>query len=156
VRKCGTLGDDQAQRAHLVAPCGMDCGVCGAYLAHSHDVPRQRGVIAHCSGCRARGKRCAYLKGHCSALADGDVDFCFECADYACARLQHLDSRYRERYGMSLIENLDVVREAGVAALIDRQQARFACARCGRLRSVHNQKCYVCDEVRTPGAGDGA
>jgi hypothetical protein len=141
------MGDDQEQRARLIAPCGMYCGVCGAYLAYSHDVPRKRGAIVHCTGCRARGKRCAYLKGHCPPLASGDVDFCFECVDYPCARLQHLDSRYRRDYGMSLIDNLDLVRGAGVQALVERQQTRFGCARCGQLQSVHNQKCYVCDDV---------
>lgn len=141
------MGDDQARRTQLIAPCGMDCGVCGAYLAYSHDVPRKRGATIHCTGCRARRKRCAYLKGHCPPLANGDVNFCFECADYACERLQHLDSRYRGRYGMSLIENLDLVRDAGIHALIEHQQARFGCPRCGHLRSVHNQKCYACEDV---------
>lgn len=125
----------------------MDCGVCSGYLAHSHGVPRKRGAILHCTGCRARAKKCAYLKGHCLALANGEVDFCFECADYPCLRLQQLDSRYRGRYGMSLIENLDLVRDSGVQALIERQRTLFECARCGQLRSVHNRKCYVCDDV---------
>jgi hypothetical protein len=50
---------------------------------------------------------------------------------------------------MSLIESLDLIRQAGVRALIDRQQARFGCDRCGGLRSVHNGKCYACDDVRS-------
>ena len=148
-KEASVMQDDQARRTQSIAPCGMDCGVCSAYLAYSHHVPKKRGAIAHCTGCRVRGKRCAYLKGHCPPLASGAVSYCFECADYPCARLRHLDSRYRDRYGMSLVDNLDLVRKAGVQALIERQQARFACARCGELRSVHNLKCYGCEDVRS-------
>ena len=125
----------------------MDCGVCGAYLAYSKGLPRKRGAIIHCAGCRARRKQCAYLKGHCPHIGTGEVGFCYECAEYPCKRLRVLDSRYRRRYEMSLIENLDLIRDAGVQALIDRQQSRYGCAVCGQLRSIHNGKCYVCETV---------
>lgn len=145
----GTLAmpDESAQRVHLTAPCGMDCGVCSAYLAHTRNVPRKRGAISHCAGCRACGKKCAYLKSHCPQLRTNEVTFCYECAEYPCERLKHLDSRYRKHFGISLIENLDLIQKAGVQALIERQQVRFGCDACGQLRSVHNGKCYVCEKV---------
>jgi len=141
------MSGERTQRAQLIAPCGMDCGVCGAYLAYSNGVPRKRGAILHCVGGRARGKQCAYLKDHCAAIKTGEVQFCYEWAEYPCERLRVLDSRYRKRYGMSLIENLDLIREASVQALIERQQVRYGCAACGQLRSVHNGRCYVCETV---------
>jgi hypothetical protein len=58
-----------------------------------------------------------------------------------------VDARYRKRYGMSLIENLDLIRTAGLQALIERQQVRYGCAVCGQLRSVHNGRCYICETV---------
>lgn len=135
------------QRAQLLAPCGMDCGVCSAYLAYANQIPRKRGEVIHCEGCRARGKHCAYLKGHCVRLASGQVNFCFECPKYPCERLKHLDERYRKRYTMSLIENLELIKKAGVQALIENQQARYNCPTCGQLRSVHNQRCFACEKA---------
>lgn len=108
---------NQNQRAQLIAPCGMDCAVCSSYLAYSHHIPRKRGAISHCAGCRARLKMCAYLKGHCARLANEEVEFCFECSDYPCERLLHLDLRYRTKYGMSLLENLESVRKRGCPGL---------------------------------------
>lgn len=141
------------QREQLLAPCGMDCGVCSAYLAYANQIPRKRGEVIHCEGCRARAKRCAYLKGHCARLATGQIRFCFECPQYPCERLKHLDRRYRGRYGMSLIENLELIKNSGTRALIARQQARFGCPTCGQLRSVHNQKCFACEKALAPKSG---
>jgi len=136
-----------AERIRLIAPCGMDCGVCSAYLAFKNNVPRRRGTISRCSGCRIRKKKCAYLKGHCARLASGEIEYCFECAEFPCARLKHLDERYRQTYGVSPIANLEIIRASGVQELVDRQQSRFGCATCGQLRSVHSQKCFVCEKI---------
>ncbi len=144
-----TGGETSRDRVELLAPCGMDCAVCSGYLAFAHGIPRKRGAITHCAGCRARNKQCAWLKGNCAKLRNNRIRFCFECVDFPCARLAHLDARYRRDYGMSLIENLELIRDAGVQALIDRQQKRFGCARCGQLRSVHNRKCFACETVRS-------
>jgi hypothetical protein len=40
----------------LIAPCGMNCGVCKAYLAYSRGVPYKKGEISHCTGCLVRNK----------------------------------------------------------------------------------------------------
>jgi len=145
-------------RPLLVAPCGMDCAVCSSQLAFANGVPRRRGAIAHCAGCRIRGKRCAFLKGHCRRLALGRVEYCFECPEYPCDRLGRLDGRYARTYGMSLIGNLEAIRADGIEAFIARQRSRFGCPRCGGLRSVHNGKCFACQRItawrrRAPGRG---
>lgn len=141
------MAAETSQRANLVAPCGMDCGVCSAYLAYVNHLPTKRAAITHCPGCRIRPKHCAYLKGHCVPLSQGEVGFCFECADYPCAHLRHIDRRYRTTYGMSFLENLDVIQSSGIDAFIAHQQLRYACPHCGELRSVHNGKCFACESV---------
>lgn len=131
----------------LIAPCGMYCALCSGYCAFINGVPRKRGKIAHCAGCRARNKQCAYLKGRCRPLAEGRIRYCFECKKFPCERLQHLDRRYRTRYDMSFIQNLIEIRDTGEAVLLRRLHKRFACERCGGLRSIHNNKCFACDPV---------
>ena len=133
----------------LIAPCGMYCGVCSAYLAFSHQIPRKRGKITHCAGCRPRDKQCAYLKKRCRLLREKTIRYCSECPTYPCKRLLHLDERYRDNYGMSLIENLEIIRRRGSKALLASIGTRYSCRRCGELISVHNGKCFVCDTIRS-------
>ena len=58
-----------------------------------------------------------------------------------------MDKRYRENYGMSVIENLERIQELGLRGFADEQYRKHRCARCGGLISVHNRKCFQCDTV---------
>jgi hypothetical protein len=131
----------------LIAPCGMDCSTCSAFLAFLNEVPKKRGHIFHCIGCRPRNKQCAYLKGQCEPLANNKISFCFECDRYPCERLRKLDHRYRRGYGVSPIENLEMIRAQGVEFFLRQQRKRHGCPQCGGMISVHNKKCFTCDKV---------
>ena len=50
----------------LIAPCGMNYGVCINYLAMKNDLHKQRIHRKYCSGCIPRGKNCTYMKGSCN------------------------------------------------------------------------------------------
>lgn len=134
--------------ADQIAPCGMNCGVCSAYLAFSHNLKKARGKIWHCAGCRAREKKCAYLKGACGLLLKAEISFCYECPDFPCKRLQNIDRRYRTTYGTSFIQNLLNIKNHGLAAFLESQTKSFLCRRCRKNAvSVHNKKCFACDTV---------
>lgn len=131
-----------------IAPCGMNCGVCSAFLSLSHGIPTARGKITHCAGCRTRNKTCAYLKGHCRKLASGRVSFCYECGQFPCKRLLHIDSRYQTRYGTSLIHNLEEIKQVGIGTFLRKQTDRYLCPKCRTdVVCVHNKKCFRCDGV---------
>jgi hypothetical protein len=49
-------------KEELVAPCGMNCGVCSGYLAFGHDVKAQGIRMPYCKSCRPRDKKCTFLK----------------------------------------------------------------------------------------------
>ena len=87
----------QQRDKNLIAPCGMNCGVCRGYLAYSRNIPKLRGEVTHCSGCLERDKQCAYLKRHCVQLKEHKIDYCFECEGFPCKRLEKLDERYRKK-----------------------------------------------------------
>ena len=131
----------------LVAPCGMNCGVCKAYLAYAHGVPRQKNKVTHCAGCRPRAKNC-YIKRGCKKLTRGEVRFCYECDAMPCEKLAHLDRRYRERYGMSMVENLKTLKVKGMDEFLREQAERHGCPSCGDAVSVHDGKCYGCGYKR--------
>jgi hypothetical protein len=98
----------------LIAPCGMNCGLCASYLALKNDLKAKSVKMPYCAGCRPRKKNCAFLKKQCSKLANEEVAFCFECSNFPCDRLKTIDSRYKQRYRMSMIENLNYIKKEGM------------------------------------------
>lgn len=129
----------------LIAPCGIYCGVCGGYLAYLKKVPKQRGKINYCTGCRPRNKQCAFLKKRCEKLITNKITFCFECSEFPCRRLKHIDERYRKDFNVSLIENLQIIKTKGIKTFLDVQKNKYKCSKCGGLICVHNRFCYDCE-----------
>ena len=130
--------------AELIAPCGMNCGVCGAFLALQYDVRRLGLRTPYCTGCRPRGKTCSYIKKQCDALLAGRIEYCYQCRVFPCHNLSHLDERYARNYRMSMVANLLYLKTHGVTALLARERERWACPRCGEVISCHNGVCYSC------------
>lgn len=130
--------------ADLIAPCGMNCGVCKAYLAYKHGIPRQRNEVTHCAGCIPRSKNC-YIKRGCKKLSKHQIQYCYQCEEMPCKNLAHLDKRYRERYGMSMVENQKTLKTKGMEEFLKSQTEKYRCPTCGDVVSVHGNKCYSCD-----------
>jgi hypothetical protein len=131
-------------KAELIAPCGMDCNVCSGYLALKHDV-RTKGVkMAYCKGCRPRDKQCAFLKKRCDLLLNNKVEFCYECEDFPCKNLEHIDKRYRTLYHMSLVDNLAFIKEHGLPEFLEHQKQKWQCPDCGDTICCHNGICFSC------------
>lgn len=132
----------------LVAPCGMNCAICSAYLALKHDV-RAKGVkMIRCLGCRPRNKNCAWLKKQCPQLASDEISFCYECNTFPCKRLIAIDERYRTHFRMSMIDNLKFVKEHGMEKFLKQQEKVWKCKRCGEMVCCHNGLCFNCDLER--------
>jgi len=128
----------------LLAPCGMDCNVCSGYLALKNDLKSKGVKMPYCKGCRPRDKQCAFLKKKCEKLRNHQIEFCYECSDFPCKNLQHIDKRYATRYRMSLIENLQTIKEHGIDKLIQTQQNKWECPECGGTICCHNGICFSC------------
>lgn len=131
-------------RENLIAPCGMNCGLCVNYQSQKHDLKKQGLNRQYCPGCIPRGKNCLHMGDKCELIRDGRVRFCTECADFPCKRLKTLDRRYRTKYRMSMIENLEYIRKNGLAAFLSEQEKRWRCKTCGGEICCHNGLCLVC------------
>lgn len=128
----------------LIAACGMNCGVC---IGHLRDKKPCGGCFkiddAHKpNSCRS----CSIV--NCEKLAGSKSGFCYECKIYPCARLKKLDKRYRSKYGMSMIENLDYIKQSGIEAFLQHEQQRWSCKKCGAGISVHRDYCLNCKADR--------
>ena len=131
----------------LVAPCGMNCAICRAYIAYTHDIPRLRGKITYCSGCLPRAKNC-YIKRGCKKLSKHQIQSCSECDTMPCEKLAHLDKRYSERYSMSMVENLKLLKAKGMDDFLKSQAEKYTCPNCGDVFCVHDSKCLACGYKR--------
>ena len=132
-------------KAELIAPCGMNCALCASYLAMTHGV-RGKGVrLPYCAGCRQRPKICALLKKRCGRLRLGNANYCFECPEFPCHGLATIDKRYRERYRMSMVENLMAIERDGMDQFLKAQRKTWPCPKCGGTVCCHNGLCFHCD-----------
>jgi hypothetical protein len=127
----------------LIAPCGMNCRLCGAFS-------RDRNA---CPGCRgddsAKPKSCALCRiKTCEKLVTARAKYCYSCDSFPCDRLRHLDRRYRTNYGMSMIDNLRDIRTSGVRHFVRSEKTKWTCPECGALLCVHEPQCLHCQYRR--------
>jgi hypothetical protein len=124
-------------RTTLIAPCGMDCAICSAYLREKN----------RCGGCYTANRLCSK---NCTISACEKVRgrYHHTCGDFPCRRLKQLDTRYRTRYGMSMIANLEAIRTHGIRAFVRTERERWTCKTCGGTIDVHHGKCAGCGKER--------
>ncbi len=128
----------------LVAPCGLNCRLCRAYIRDKNS----------CSGCRAddahKLKYCVTCKiKNCRHLDNGSKRFCFDCEEFPCAKIKHLDKRYRTKYQLSVISNLEVIKHQGVRHFINEEKENWQCPNCAEVICMHKEVCIFCGWART-------
>ncbi len=131
--------------AKNIAPCGMNCGVCINFQARKLDINTQGFHKTYCPGCIERGKNCTFMKKHCDLIGEGKIRFCYQCDVFPCDRLKRLDKRYREKYHLSMIENLHRIQNDGMDTLLAFEEAKWKCDRCGGEITCHSGLCLKCD-----------
>ena len=131
------------EEIRLIAPCGMNCGICRAYLRKERHCPCCHGADTHkstsCIKCVIRS---------CETIKASQSKFCFECEIFPCQRLKQLDKRYRTRYAMSMIENLESIKAIGLSAFSENEAERWRCPECGGVICVHEGYCLRCGILR--------
>jgi hypothetical protein len=85
---------------------------------------------------------------HCEQPREGGTGLCFECAKFPCVRLRRLDKRYREKYGMSMTDDLERIRDRGLEAFVEEEPQRWRCPGCGETLCVHLDQCIRCGRDR--------
>lgn len=122
-----------------IAPCGMNCGTCLAYLREKNKCPGCR-VISSDKAVSVR--RCIITK--CNHLEKTKSKFCYECEKFPCLRIKQLDKRYKTKYRTSFIENLLMIKENGIANFLKFESVRRSCPNCGSTICVHRTYCIEC------------
>ena len=126
----------------LIAPCGMNCRLCYAYMRDTNTCPGCRND----SGGKSKSVLACRIK-NCGGTANAGLKYCFDCGGFPCARLKHLDKRYRTKYGMSMIDNLESIRKFGIRHFIRAEKEKWKCPKCGEMLCVHKPKCLYCQHT---------
>lgn len=128
---------------YRIAPCGINCSLC---MAFQRSWNRCTGCMSpssqklnHCSNCKIR---------NCEELKKINGRYCFECDKFPCKRLEQLDKRYQTKYGLSVIKNLQSIKEDGVEKFIEEENIKWKCANCGSLLCMHRDVCHVCQNSK--------
>jgi len=124
---------------HLIASCGMNCRLCRAYT-------RDRNA---CAGCRGEDsfkfQYCVSRRiKNCEKMTKGRINYCFSCSSFPCARLKRLDKRYRNKYGMSMVDNLRNIKQYGIRYFIRAEKEKWTCPECGEIICCHKPQCLFC------------
>jgi hypothetical protein len=117
----------------------MNCGICYAHLREKNKCPGCRLFNAEdpisIANCKIR---------NCDLIKTRKAKYCFECDSYPCKNLKNMDKRYRSKYNMSEIENLECIKEYGVNKLIKKEKEKWTCSQCSGIVNVHKQVCSQC------------
>jgi hypothetical protein len=113
---------------HLIAPCGIDCGICEAYLCAENrpifDYLVSLGIPEDklpCTGCRNMKGACPVIAKPCATFncveAHG-VEYCFECGEFPCGKLHPAADRGDKLPHNLKIFNLCTIRRDGVEGFV--------------------------------------
>ncbi len=122
----------------LIAPCGINCRLCRAYGRERNPCPGCR------AGCNFTSTSAIHCSVHCEKLAAGEFRYCFECDEFPCKRLAHLDQRYRTRYAVSPIDNLNRIQANGIRQFVRSENEKWVCPECGAMLCMHIPQCPMC------------
>lgn len=126
--------------AELIAPCGINCGTCLAYLREKKN---------RCHGCRHANlnvpvSRQSCIIKNCENLAKTESKLCVDCRKFPCTRMKQLDKRYRTKYHTSLLRNLVTISETGMESFLANEVRKWSCPKCGSIVSIHRENCMKC------------
>lgn len=123
----------------MIAPCGMNCGICRANL-------REKNKCQGCNGPDDKKPNYCILCNikNCQELKEATDKYCYACKSFPCARLKQLDKRYRTKYSMSMVDNLKKTKEIGIDSFMLLENEKWVCEKCGDIICVHTWKCSKC------------
>lgn len=117
------------ERERLVAPCGIDCGLCELYTCRddqqmyayllSKGIPQEK---LPCDGCRDIKGQCPVIGGTCATYlcaTEKKIDFCFDCTEFPCSKLNPSADRADVLPHNLKVFNLCIIQRKGLESFIE-------------------------------------
>lgn len=124
----------------MIAPCGVNCFACSAYLNDKKP----------CAGCRAPDelitrKSCRNCTKKKCNLERG-LQWCFQCSEFPCSRIKSLNKCYIQNYNVDIVQNGFDARK-NMQDFLNAQKEQFTCKLCGGVIDQHHKKCSECGKI---------
>ncbi len=132
------------ERLGMVAPCGIDCGICELVICGdkpqmlealvAHGIPREK---LPCAGCRSVKGNCPVLGDTCETFVcvkEKDVEFCHQCAEFPCSRLSPSADRANVLPHNMKVFNLCTIRRLGVEGFVGQSTALMQTYYRGKMK----------------------
>lgn len=135
--------------------CGLYCGACDVLIANKNGNVEKLAKAwnmkpekLRCHGCKTEiiSSFCATCDiKKCAEKENKKVDFCFQCAEYPCARLVEFKNDKYPHHSV-VLKNLDIIHDKGIDKWLEEQNSRWSCPNCGTKFSWYDKVCQNCGE----------
>jgi len=115
---------------NIIGPCGIFCGICECYSCKDNSELLEylvsRGINREklpCAGCREIEGNCPAIGSTCETYTcakERKVDFCYECSDFPCSKLNPAADRADVLPHNTKVFNLCCIRQQGVDKFLER------------------------------------
>lgn len=125
-----------------IAPCGANCLICMGYMKSAKSCPGcRKGNINKPNSCIS----CRIM--NCNILIEKNLVYCYECEQFPCRKIKHLDDRYQKNYNFSMVENLINISNKGIKIFLLNERVKWICSDCDGIISVHRGYCSKCGKI---------
>jgi hypothetical protein len=129
----------------MIATCGINCNLCYANQRKKNrclgcNYPDNTNQPTHCRTCSIK---------FCKLLDNAKKHYCYSCEKYPCLRIRKLDRRYREKYSVSMIENLNTIKIEGIVKFMKKEEKKWKCKICDNWICVHTKNCQYCVSLKS-------
>jgi hypothetical protein len=120
---------ESIERKQLVAPCGLDCGICEVYISKDNPqlfdnlikvgIPKEK---LPCPGCRKVQGNCPVIRGTCATYScslEKRLEFCYECKEFPCSMLQPASDKANVLPHNMKVFNLCIIKNKGIDHFIN-------------------------------------
>jgi hypothetical protein len=114
--------------------CGLYCAACPDYRdSKCHGCKSDNLKEGLCMNCNL--KSCAREKG---------VEFCFECTDYPCRKLEEFKTDKHCPYHTEVYDYMDTIKTRGRDVWLSEMKKRWSCPGCGKELVWWDTECPEC------------
>ena len=144
----------------MVGICGLYCGTCPNYLASRKNDLEQLKKISEATGIPIEEVRCdgclsdnvfapcvKCMHGFRECAKEKEVDWCFECPDFPCQRLEDFKDVHivnNISHHEHVIDELNNMKENGIEQWVKKQDKEGRCPQCGEVQYWSARECSYC------------